>query len=312
MLLKKKRYLIIFSFSLLFLFILLIYKVNIKNDILNNVVIDTETNKAIIIKNTIFRTNDDTNISNKIEIDVGIDQYETMRQSIFKDFSVFGVDFSDFNLTRQKVEGEAYIEKELDLFDITNEFKEPLKIFIMKRKNSNFLEGFIVYKFKENKYELISATNLRKLKYIEFPNITPEIAEQQIRKKFNISNGEILNFESKLFHIDKISYPVYKFISDKNHYLVNANDGYVHSVNFIDKFIEAQTQQKRKQEAEKIPYSFSKIGEVIFDFDSVDREFYSEDDIKEMRKEVEEINQAIRDGLLKLDENLNTIYDRRD
>jgi hypothetical protein len=251
----------------------------------------------------ITETVKDTNTLKEEETPIEIETLKT--------FEVLGMDIlNDFNLTAQK-ENKLYIYKEFPLFDVIDEFKEPLQLFIMKRENFSFIEGYVLHKFEKTKYEIASVRNLKRFKYDDFPSMDISVLEKRIREKFNVDG--LLNAEDKIFHLNNgFLFPILKFTSNKHDYYVNGNSGEVYPLDFIEAYLEDLKERERVKKGKELPLTLNpENGEVILDVASINREFYSEDDIKQIVKDLEIENQAIRDGLLKLDENLNLIYDKR-
>jgi hypothetical protein len=230
-------------------------------------------------------------------------------------FSIFGQipTFENNQTNNKNSKKEFFAYKEIELFNLFDKYEEPLRLIILKDVDSNNIVGEVLFKLSMNKYVVSRFRNIEVLNYNDYPNLSFVEAEKIIRKSFKLQSTIALDYEQEFFHIEKKYFPVARFVSPKgDEYLINMNSGQTFPIQYKQKYIEAKEVQKAKEDEKELPlYLDNKTGEVILEVEKINRNIYSEEYIKELLRELEIENKAIREGLLKLDEDLNLIYDKR-
>jgi hypothetical protein len=244
------------------------------------------------------RNNTNLNISNK----------DSIEKSILEWFSSIaniplwnGTDYKVKNL-----EGQLYIDEYFFIYDLINKYDEPLIIITVKNLNNNYIFGYAKVSLEDNNnYKLNSFVSLSEYNRTSFPTISEEEAKQIILEERNLSLD--LNYQNEIVHIAGSLLLHFYTNKDQNFYF-DIENGYIYD----DKFIENYINNKIKEKEKELQFHLDKQGQLVLDTDFYTmKKYYSDKEIDEISKELEVSNQAIRDGLLKLDENLNLIFDKR-
>lgn len=265
------------------------------NDLLIN-----QKNSNLVKLNKITQFRDlEKNISEHIQKETNINK------DTIKFFSTVGnlPVWNGNNYSISELKEELYIDKDIFAYNLIDPYEAPVVLLTVKGVDSGVVMGYAKASFKNGKYTINSFNNVQEYNITSYPTLSSDDAKNLLREKnIDIDN---LEYQNDLVHIN--GDPLYHFKHNNQNYYVDIEKGYVYD----DKFVENYINRQRIKAGKELKYYLDKNGEVVLDKSQIIWDYWTAEEINEIEKELEVHNQAIRDGLLKLDENLNLIFDKR-
>lgn len=190
--------------------------------------------------------------------------------------------------------------------DVSNFFdaNEPASQFVPLYANNKVVGIVIFREFTKGEKELARISQVNEDWYY-YPPVSLHDADAEIVKHYPTMYYTPIN---GYFFVEDRKTPYYLFEGDdgqsSQYYLVNA----------YDKSIVVKKDRKlpKSAEDEDLPVKFSEDGLIELDDDALANSNLTDEDLEELKLEIISINKDIKEGTVKLDENMHVIYDNRD
>ncbi|MGB1158205.1 MAG: hypothetical protein ACPG3V_02265 [Porticoccaceae bacterium] len=189
--------------------------------------------------------------------------------------------------------------------DVSNFFdaNEPASQFVPLYANNKVVGIVIFREFTKGEKELARVSQVNE-DWNYYPPVSLYDADAEIVKNYPTMYYTPID---GYFFVEDRKTPYYLFEGDdgqsSQYYLVNA----------YDKSIVVKKDRKLpKSDDEDLPVKFSEDGLIELDDAALANSNLTDEDLEELKLEIISINKDIKEGTVKLDENMHVIYDNRD
>lgn len=173
-------------------------------------------------------------------------------------------------------------------------------VFSPLYSNGKIVAISIFREFTPGKRELARMRNVS-VDWMSYPPIDQSIAQQSLLTQYPTL---AFNYVPGYYYLEDRETPFHLFENDtgtaKHFYLVSALD---------DKNIQIRTTRGTANQTEEVPVRLNASG--LIEIDELKVANMTEDQLEQLRKEIAVTNQYIQNGIMKFDEDMNLIFDRR-